>query len=418
MVNMKLSRAIETLLLAAVVIVSVSIYPLRPVGAISNTPTYVLGVSNPLDPLILDLKNLTSSVTILPSPSSLSLLSANSILFVDGAWLSSASSLDPTILSLLVGTVLQGVPTVTVRGNAALIADSVSGLLKWHPQSLPLISEGLFVAGTLPDGSRRSAILQVITGFDYAVQNEFNWAQQQISNTATLFPSTAPLSTSLNARKLSVTPQANASATPAPYWLSLGYFSISTGNYFYPYGIVTTTSEVYILKNSGSTAYTWYNFFLNQTVQPGISAFKNDWRTDILNSLVHITNTTSNMIVSHGPIGTINAGPFTESYTIGVTAGSQNATVTSSQTQTYSLKNTNVTDTSHPPDVSWIHNINTRTSSGTLTFQVIPGWTDRIIQGSGSRPSFQLFFATTFAELQGNNVANTQTETFSEVVGS
>lgn len=414
---MKLSRAIEALLLAALVIVSVSVYPLRPVGAISNTPTYVLGVSNPLDPLILDLKNLTSSVTILPSVSSLSLVGANSILFVDGAWLSSVSSLDPTVLSLLVATVLQGVPTVTVRGSPSLIADSVSGLLKWHPQSLPLISEGLLVAGTLPDGSRRSAILQVISGFDYAVQNEFYWAQQLISQKVTLFASPASLSTSLNSRKLSVAPQTNASATPGPHWLSLGYFTISTGSYFNPYGIVTTTSEVYVLQNSGSTSYTWYNFFLNQTVQPGISAFNSNWRTDGLNSLVHITNTTSNTIVSHGPIGTFNSGPFIESSTIGVTAGSLGATVTSNQTQTYMLKHTNVTDTSKAPDVSWIHDIDARTTAGTLTFQVIPGWTDRIIQGSGSTPSFQLFFATTFAQLQGTNIANTHTVTFSEIVG-
>jgi hypothetical protein len=416
LLSIKLSRAIETLILVAVVIVGVSVYPLRPVGAISNTPAYVLGVSNPLDPLILDLKNLTSSVTILPSTSYLSLVGVNSILFVDGAWLSTASSLDPTVLSLLVGTVLQGIPTVVVRGNPSLLADSVSGLLKWHPQSLPLISEGLFVAGTLPDGSRRSSILQVIAGFDYAVQNEFSWAQQQISNARTLFASPASLSTSVNGRKLSVAPQTNASTT-GPFWLSLGYFSISTGSYFYPYGIVTTNSEVYVLRNSGSTAFTWYNFFVNQTIQPGISAFNSDWRTDILNSRTHVTNTTSNMIVSHGPIGTVNSGPFTESYTIGVTAGSLNATVTSYQSQTYSLKNTNVTDTSQSPDVSWIHDINARTSAGTLTFQVIPGWTDRITNGSGSRPSFQLFFATTFAQLQGNNVGNTQTETFSEVVG-
>src|SRR5712691_6912616 len=88
-------------------------------AAQSTTPTYILGVSNPTDPLILDLQSLTSSLTILSSVSGLSLIGPNSILFIDGAWLQSASSLDPTILLSVITSTLSGVPTVVVRGNPA-----------------------------------------------------------------------------------------------------------------------------------------------------------------------------------------------------------------------------------------------------------------------------------------------------------
>jgi len=162
-------------------------------GATGTTPTYVLGVVSPTDPLMLDLQSLTSSITILPGISSLTLVGANSILFVDGQWLQAVSSLDPTTLSLVANKALNGIPTIVIRGTPSILADSISGLIKTRALGLPLISEGVQVLGTLPDGTRQAMVLQVLAGFDYAVQAEFTWAQQLLSQpSATLLASPTP----------------------------------------------------------------------------------------------------------------------------------------------------------------------------------------------------------------------------------
>jgi len=87
-------------------------------------PTYVLGVTNPTDTLIVDLHSLTSSVTAPPGISSLALVGGNSILFDDGQWLQTASSLDPTVLSLVASKALNGISTIVIRGNPTLLLSS------------------------------------------------------------------------------------------------------------------------------------------------------------------------------------------------------------------------------------------------------------------------------------------------------
>src|SRR5690348_16963770 len=93
-----LANAIRVVTVIALVTM-LGVHPFGSVKATSSTPVYVLGVTNPTDPLIIDLQSLTSSVTILPSVTGLTGLSAGSILYIDGSWLASASSIDPTILS-------------------------------------------------------------------------------------------------------------------------------------------------------------------------------------------------------------------------------------------------------------------------------------------------------------------------------
>src|SRR5260370_23527279 len=172
----------KTTLIAFVVVLTImSALTVNSHAASSSTPTYVLGVLSPTDPLIVDLQSLTSSVTILPDITSLGLVGGNSILFVDGQWLQAASSLDPTILSLVASRALNAIPTIVIRGNPSILADSISGLLKTRALGLPLISDGVQVFGTLPDGTRQAMVLQVLAGFDYAVQAEFTWAQQLLS---------------------------------------------------------------------------------------------------------------------------------------------------------------------------------------------------------------------------------------------
>src|SRR6266849_3554872 len=169
---------LQATLLVGLALTSIIAGQFRPVAAQNNTPVYVLGVVNTLDPLIVDLQSLTSSLTILPGVSSLSLTQPDSILFIDGTWLQSVTSLDPTVLTTILGPVLNGLPTIVVRGNPSLVQDSISGLLKLRVSNLPLIASGVRVVGTLPDGTTQGMILQVLAGFDYAVNTEFSWAQQ------------------------------------------------------------------------------------------------------------------------------------------------------------------------------------------------------------------------------------------------
>jgi hypothetical protein len=369
-------------------------------AAQSTTPTYVLGVSSPLDPLVVDLQSQTSSLTILSGVSGLSLLGPGSVLFIDGAWLQSVSSLDPTILPLLDSTVLNGVPSVVVRGTPTILQNSISGLIKGNVPNLPLIAEGLKVFGTLPSGTQQGAALQVIAGFDYAVSAEFSWAQQHLTNAIPL--TFSPLSTGMTSTTKTSAAGVVLAATssPAGSWAFVLQLTTDTGTQF-PSAEIISTFTIFSLQNSGSNTYKWYNFFANQTLNP-----TSPWRNFSENDAVNV-NPNTNTIISHGPGSQITSGPTTVSYTIGVKATEfTTSTVTANQTQTYMLKNTNVTDTSQSTtQVGWLHNIDPRSASGKLSFSIIPGWTDQIPQNRGI--DLHGTFTSTFVTLSGGVITQT-----------
>jgi len=380
-----------------------------PVVATSATPTYVLGVPNPLDPLIVDLQSLTSSVTLLPSVSALSSIGGNTILFIDGAWLATASSLDPTVLSSVTQTALTGVPTIVVRGNPSLLANSISGLLKTQAIGLPLISEGLQVFGNLSDGTRQAMSFQVISGFDYAVQAEFAWAQQLLFHpVATLFAASSPVQTSNGFSKRI---GSYMTATTGAHWAFIGSATISTGDQYAPVARTTFNFSIYSLQNSGSSTYKWYNFFFNKTIEPGIGIYNSDWRT--AQELDHnsVNNRTTNLFVDHGPRFFGTTGPSQLTYSIGVQSGMLGASTTANQTVTYFLKNTQVTDISQDMfKLGWEHDIAAQTGAGKLTYSIIPGWTDRI--NMTARVDTQGSFASSFS-----NFRTSQTQTITTTLG-
>jgi hypothetical protein len=410
----------KVLLVLLVVLPILSALTVTSHAATSNTPTYVLGISSPTDPLIVDLQSLTSSVTILPGVSSLGLVGGNSILFVDGQWLQTVSSLDPTVLSLVASKALNAIPTIVIRGSASLLADSISGLLKTRALGLPLISDGVQIFGTLPDGTRQAMVLQVLAGFDYAVQAEFNWAQQLLSHPSA--SALAPLASTLISRASRTTrgtsTAVSATTTSAGSSFTLiGKFVTSTGDQDKPFGRFSYNFTIFRLQNSGSSTYKWYNFFFNETLQPGISIYNNStWRTAQELDHVSVVNQT-NLFVNHGPqtFGTI--GPSSVTYTIGVTNGTLGALTTANQTASYLLKNTQVTDLSSQNGftVGWEHDINSRTDAGKLTFSVIPGWTDRIRLDGGI--SFNGNFTSTFNSITGNSVQTQSIQTTIAVFG-
>jgi hypothetical protein len=373
-------------------------------AAQSNTPTYVLGVSSPLDPLVVDLQSQTSSVTILSGVSGLSLLGPGSILFIDGAWLQSVSSLDPTILPLLDSTLLNGVPSVVVRGTPTILQNSVSGLIKGQVPNLPLIAEGLKIFNTLPDGTRQGAALQVITGFDYAVSAEFTWAQQHLTNAIPL--TFSPLLTSATTKTSTTGVLPAATSSPSGSWAQVLQLKVDTSSQFAAAEVISTFT-IFKLQNGGGGGNKWYNFFANTTLIPGSAVSNSQWRNFSENDTINV-NPSTNTIISHGPPSQITSGPTTVTYTIGVTASPLTGSVTANQTQTYMLKNTNVTDTSLPnqtSEVGWLHNIDPRSSSGKLQFSVIPGWTDQIPTSSGI--DLHATFASTFVTLSGGQITAT-----------
>ncbi len=403
----------RTTLIAVVVVLTImSALTVNSHAASSSTSTFVLGVSSPTDPLIVDLQGLTSSVTILPGITSLGLVGGNSILFVDGQWLQTASSLDPTVLSLVASKALNAIPTIVIRGSPSILADSISGLLKTRALGLPLISDGVQVFGTLPDGTRQAMVLQVLAGFDYAVQAEFTWAQQLLSR-----PS-PPLALSLTSLASAKTRGPSTSASPATTssassFAFLGAFVTSTGDQDMPYGRFSYNFTIFRLQNTGSSSYKWYNFFFNETLQPGISLYNSGWRTAQELDHVTVTNQTSNLLVNHGPLTFGTIGPSSVTYTIGVTNGTLGAATTANQTQSYPLKNTQVTDISQDLfNVGWQHDINARTDAGKLTFSIIPGWTDRI--RTDGQISFNGDFTSTFNNIMGGN---TQTHSIDTTIG-
>jgi hypothetical protein len=292
-----------------------------------------------------------------------------------------------------------------VRGNPAFLQNSISGLLKIGTPNLPLISSGIKILGALSSGTKQAVTLQVIQGFDYAVSTEFGWAQQQLASATTLVTSSPP-TTNTRSFKISTTSITPSASTTGPFWQFVIQATTNTGDFFKPVARVTSTFTVFQLQNSESGTYKWFNFFINQTLQPGISIYPNsNWRNLQEDDIANV-NFQTNLIVSSGPASTATSGLTTVTYSIGVnTANNFGAAVNSTQTQSYLLKNTNVTKTSGPFQVEWVHAINTRTSSGALTFQIVPGWTDRVPINQGI--DLHSTFTSTFATLSGSAIAQT-----------
>lgn len=407
-----LHNQLQTLILISLALTAISTIPAT-ATAVSSTPTYVLGVSDPLDPLVLKLQTLTTSVTLLPAASDLALVGASSILFIDGAWLASLSSLDPTILSLATGKVLEGVPTVVVRGNPAIIGDSVSGLTRLKAPDLPLLAEGLRITGTLADGTRQGETLQVASGFDYAVEREFTWAEQQISQPSTTTITAAPSKEVKSSKPASPSETSITQTTTDPEWEFIIKVTFSTGDNFAPHGRVTTTFTLYRLKNDGTDEFKWFNMFMELVIEPGISIYDSRFRTSDETDRVRVDPNT-NLLVDHGPELFTTEGPDVVTYDIGVTNTIDSATVTATQTVSYPLKHTTVTDNSQDAAVSWTHDVDSRTDAGRLTFTIIPGWTVRVQE---NRQIFVLGdFTSTFDQLMGNTVAETASRTLSLTV--
>jgi hypothetical protein len=289
---------------------------------------------------------------------------------------------------------------VVVRGTPTILQNSISGLIKGNVPNLPLIAEGLKVFGTLPSGTQQGAALQVIAGFDYAVSAEFSWAQQHLTNAIPL--TFSPLSTGMTSTTKTSAAGVVLAATssPAGSWAFVLQLTTDTGTQF-PSAEIISTFTIFSLQNSGSNTYKWYNFFANQTLNP-----TSPWRNFSENDAVNV-NPNTNTIISHGPGSQITSGPTTVSYTIGVKATEfTTSTVTANQTQTYMLKNTNVTDTSQSTtQVGWLHNIDPRSASGKLSFSIIPGWTDQIPQNRGI--DLHGTFTSTFVTLSGGVITQT-----------
>ena len=374
------------LVLALVIVLSIR--PFAPVKATGNTPVYVLGVTNPADPLIIDLQGLTSSVTLLSSITGLATLRPGSILYIDGSWLATISSVNPLAIPTIVQTVLAGVPTIAVRGDPSILANSVSGLTRFQNPGLPLISEGVHVNSTSIDGITPGSVLRVISGFDYSVSAEFQWASQQLpqSNTQQTLPLLARIAE--NAR-----PVVTTQDSPGPFWQFIFQLSTDSGDAFSTYGHVITTFTGFKLANTGSGTFKWFNIFANQTFTPNT---QNGYRNYLETAFARTTNQTTNLFVDNGPASIFNSGGTTVTYSIGVQSGVSNATVSSKQTQSYFLKNTNLNNTSSAPNVSWTQTIDGQTAVGKLTLQTIQGFTDKVVetQPLGIQGNVSVTFAT------------------------
>src|SRR5207245_9099024 len=99
---------------------------------------------------------------------------------------------------------------------------------------------------------------------------------------ATIYPAQSTLATKSGTKTPSgITAQ---TTTSPPFWSFIIRGSTDTGDFFRPVGRVVSTFTVFLLQNSGSTAYKWFNFFWNSTIQPGIQIYNRDRKSTRLNS--------------------------------------------------------------------------------------------------------------------------------------
>lgn len=155
-----------------------------------------------------------------------------------------------------------------------------------------------------------------------------------------------------------------------------------TDNYN-PYGRFNGLMSNYQLTEDGSNTYNWYSHKIQPQSIPGTYLWSSNWRNDYISTELDADWYQDNDVVDYDPGET--SGTNTASVSIGVTSGVNGATVTSSQSWSYSIPDVVVHDHSDfSTDVaSWDHDItNVNSGSATNTFIAKPGATIKTLQSN------------------------------------
>ena len=325
------------------------------------------------------------------------------VLSIDGKWLEEQammSSKSPLIAEIK-DAILSGVPTVIFGGN--IHPDEIVDGVMRHTVNQPLTAHaikvykdrGIEVTDLMPldqhckllKGSEYALLPsdQLLIGgntsVDDATARAYDWAIKRVSHTGDSTISSVNHFTDQNKAfeaTSSITNPVSASSDSDPEWLLFGTVTLSTQEWS-DKGKLDATQYWYVLNNSGSNTYDWWNVVLETTSTPGRVAYGSDWRTaDIWNWMDVDYYGEPNLLIDYGPPTT--TGVSTVSYEIGVEAGEQGARVTCKMPVSYSAQDVSIENQSDPSKqlARWWHDVPEGGDNGMNTYTIKPGTTIRV----------------------------------------
>ena len=139
----------------------------------------------------------------------------------------------------------------------------------------------------------------------------------------------------------------------------------------------------YKLYNDNSGTYDWYDIHVRHQSVPGSQAWGNEWKTADMYTWIDANYYQSNYMLSdYQP--TTTSGSTTVGVSVGVTAGEEGASVSSSLTWSYTISDVVVHDESdYDLELAkWHHDVNEGASVGSNTYQIEPGACIRVPNGN------------------------------------
>lgn len=295
----------------------------------SDRPVKVLGKSQISASIEKGLKYGTSKVQALDSAEQISSITSEDILIIDALWLSTVSTKEiaPSVRDLI----LKGIPVVIVGGPANLIQKALDGTMVDCPfpesyQTAGLIyypSSGLWASISLMGGPEELQEKWMVEG----VAAAYDWCVKK-----------------MDLRQAEALKAEQMALLSGAYWTCIRELLWASQDAYIPYGRMNFVIRVYKLINDGNSNYAWFDIENNFETVPGAVAYSNTWRNadqDNYQDIDARSGHANDELVDYDPTST--SGSSTTVVNIGVTAGSQGASVTASISWMYSTVDVPVT---------------------------------------------------------------------------
>ncbi|WP_297437744.1 hypothetical protein [Thermococcus sp.] len=263
--------------------------------------------------------------------------------------------------------ILSGIPVIVI-GSPEVISGTFRGqffaelVAGRGPGRKPVKKATVYGYVTYPSDailvSREFVSIDSVPG---AIKEAYIWAVKNLKPNAGTF-------------KLGVGPLSSGA-----YWSYQSQLDFTSGDDWKPYGRLNVRTIYYKLINDGSTTYDWYDVHVRQQSVPGKELWSDsEWRTADMYTWVDADYYNSYGFLSdYAP--TTTSGASTVGVSIGVSAGEDGATISASQSWSYTIPDVFVHDQSDYSQelAKWWHDVAEDKAVGSDTYQIEPGATLR-----------------------------------------
>lgn len=177
----------------------------------------------------------------------------------------------------------------------------------------------------------------------------------------------------------------SSSATRGAYWQEKFQRSYSSGDTYKPYCKINIRTIFSKLINDNNSTYDWWDVKFQHQIVPGCSTYGSEYHTAGLQQGLQATYRDPKYFLStYSPTST--SGTSSVGVNIGVTSGTSGASVTLGANWSYTISSVKIHDMGNYEKniCAWWHEIDAAQPCGTNTYQVQPGATIRVPNGTSA----------------------------------